>query len=135
MLKKKQPKEHNPVLKSGVDAVRKMLMDRGYFIRNVISVSESEIDIVAIREGLLHSEKMLIRIVQPDQKGGLGTNTIKRFFSSQEKVFNLKCVLVSLSFVSRQVLRYIRRHEYTVFDLKWLKSNTDFPLRNEQNEA
>ncbi len=110
--------------------MRKMLMNRGYFIRDVISASENEIDIIAIREGLLHSEKMLMRIVLPEGKGGLGINTVKKFFSSQAKVFNLKCVLVSLSFVSKQTLRYIRHREYIVYDMEWLKSNTDFLMKN-----
>lgn len=128
MLKRKEPKEPDKELVRGVDSARKLLMHRGYFVRDVITVSDSEIDIVAIREGLLDSERMLMRIVLPDKKGGLDSTTAKRFFSSQEKVFNLNCVLISLSHISRQTLRFIKRREYSVYGEKWLKENTDFYL-------
>ena len=135
MLKRKEPIEHNQLLLHGVDAMRKMLMNRGYFVREVISVSDDEVDILAIREGLLDSERMLMRIVLPDVKGGLGVNIVKRFFNGQKKVFNLKCVLVSLSFITSQAKKYIRKSEYSVYDLKWLEENTDFLFMCDKNGA
>ena len=128
MLKKKQPKEHDPVIKSGVDAARKMLMNRGYYIRDIISVSENEVDLIAIREGLLNSEKMIMRIVLPEKEGGLGINTVRNFFARQARVFDVKCVLVSLAYISKQTQRYVRKRDYAVYDKGWLMSNTDFEI-------
>jgi hypothetical protein len=128
MLKKKQPKEHDPVIQSGVDAARKMLMNRGYYIRDIISASDNEVDLIAIREGLLNSEKMIMRIVLPEKEGGLGINTVRNFFARQARVFGVTCILVSLAYISKQTLRYARQRDYAVYDKEWLKANTDFEI-------
>ncbi len=128
MLKKKQPKEHDPVIKSGVDAARKMLMNRGYYIRDIISASDNEVDLIAIREGLLNSEKMIMRIVLPEKEGGLGINTVRNFFARQARVFGVKCILVSLAYISKQTLRYVRQRDYAVYGKEWLIANTDFEI-------
>ena len=128
MLKKKQPKELDEKLVNAVNASRNMLMHKGYFVRDAINVDENTVDLIAVREGLIHSERMRMRLMQPSGGGGLGLPPIRVFFKEQARVFGLKGILVSLGSISKQARRYIDKHGLNVFDEKWLSEKSDFEI-------
>ena len=126
MLKKKIPKEPQPLLVNAVDSARKMLMDRSYYVKEVITASDFEIDLIAIREGLIHSERLRLRLVLQDSKSGLGLEAVKRFFQGQARVFGIKGILISLTPISKQAKKMVDKYDLYVFGPDWLIENSDF---------
>ncbi|MBU1023423.1 hypothetical protein KKB99_03950 [bacterium] len=126
MLKKKIPKEPPPLLVNAVNSTRKMLMHRGYYIKEVITASDFEIDLIAIREGLIHSDRLRMRLVLHDAKSGLGLESVKRFFQEQARVFGIEGILISLTPISKQAKKMIEKYGLNVFGPDWLKENSDF---------
>lgn len=122
----------SPVLRSATNAVRKMLMHRGYFVRDIFAVDKDKVDMVAIREGLMNSERWRIRLILPHEYGGLGTIQTREFFREQARVHNLKGMIISLGPVSYQAAKVIEKHGFNVCGLEWLESNTDFDLKSSE---
>lgn len=124
MLKVKVPKELDLKLTGAVDESRKLLMNLGYFVRDVLAVDENTVDIFAMKESLLESEKIRIRIVS--QSGGVLTiQTVKNFFSEQARVFDVKGMLISLNTIPKQTEKYISERELPVFGPNWLEKWTE----------
>lgn len=126
MLKKKIPKEPPPLLVNAVDSTRKMLMHRGYYVQKVIAASDFEMDLIAIREGLLHSDRLRMRVIYQDSKSGLGLEAVRRFFQEQARVFGIEGILISLTPISKQAKKMINKYGLNVFGPEWLIKNSDF---------
>ena len=126
MLKKREPKDIDPLLISGVNSVRKMLMNKGYFVKDVLEIDESTVDIIAIKESLMNSERLRVRLVVTEKQSGLSIPAIRQFYSEQARIFGLKGLLISLSPISMQAQKYIERNQLDVKDINWLKKNADY---------
>jgi hypothetical protein len=124
MLKAKIPKELDLKLAKAVDESRKLLMNLGYFVRDVLAVDENTVDVFALKESLLESEKIRIRIVNPTG-GVLTIQTVKNFFAEQARVFDVKGMLVSLNTIPKQTEKFISERELPVFGPNWLEKWTD----------
>jgi hypothetical protein len=127
MLKAKIPKELDLKLAKAVDESRKLLMNLGYFVRDVLAVDENTVDVFALKESLLESEKIRIRIVNPTG-GVLTIQTVKNFFAEQARVFDVKGMLVSLNTIPKQTEKFISERELPVFGPNWLEKWTDLTL-------
>jgi hypothetical protein len=123
MLKKAKEKDPDPLLVEGVNVVREMLMNRGYFVKDVFQVSEEIIDLIALREGLLHSDRLRVRLILPVSKGGLSIPAVRQFFADQAKVFNLEGLIISMGPIPLQTQQFIAKRNLNVRDLEWFKDN------------
>ena len=119
----------NPILQEATNVVRNMLMLKGFFVRDIFSMEKDIVDIIAIREGLLNSERWRIRIIEPSSYGGLSTIQIKEFFRDQAMVHDLKGMIISLGPISSQAAKLIEKRRLNVYGLDWLKTNTGFDLK------
>ena len=128
MLKAKIPKELDSKLAKAVDESRILLMNLGYFVRDVLAVDESTIDVFAMKESLLESERIRIRIVSSSSDSPLTIQTVKNFFAEQARVFDVKGMLISLNTIPKQTEKYIIERELPVFGPNWLKKWTDLAL-------
>jgi hypothetical protein len=133
MLKVKIPKELDSKLTAAVDESRKLLMNLGYYVRDVLAVDEYTIDIFALRESLLESEKIRIRIVK-SSGGGLTTQTVRIFFAEQARVFDVKGILISLDSIPKQTQKFISERELPVFGSNWLEKWTDYASSGKKQE-
>ena len=103
-----------------------MFMLKGYFVRDIFSVDKDTVDVIAIREGLMNSERWRIRLIIPSQYGGLSTIQIRDFFRDQAKVHDLRGLMISIGPISAQGASLIRKRNLNVRDMKWLEANSDF---------
>jgi hypothetical protein len=127
----KKDKKIDPKLINAADSARCMLMDRGYFVRNVLLIEENIIDVIALREGLVNSEKIRVRLIVPNRQGGLGTIPIKTFFREQSMVHDVKGFLISLGPISLQAKRLVEKENLNVLTEEWLKGNSNFDKNRE----
>ena len=116
----------NPLLVEAANSTRRMLMNRRYFVRDVLLIDENVMDVVAIKEGLIISEKWRIRLIIPPAHGGLGTIPVQAFFREQRRVHDVKGFMISLGPISIQAKRLIEKENIPVFPQSWLKENSDF---------
>ena len=95
-------------------------------MKDIIAVDDRVVDIFAIRESLLESKKLRVRIINQDGGGGLSISYVRSFFSQQARVFDLDGVLISLEPISMQAKKYIDRKNLKVFGPEWLEKQTDY---------